>query len=213
MGRDRWLQPTDNLIQLDGDGLSRTYMQIEFEDPRDCASAWGFISQTLLRAAETEKRAELPSNSSQISRSDASMYGSSSHKKVFCICRKGPDGTSMIPCEGGCEDWFHGKCVNIQESEQHHVEKYICPNCTRPGLETMFKTGMAKQPGMYIHYTISEDRSGDQESVMSERLAALGSRDRHSEMNGRLAALGSREDGPRFKNGSLALLGRKSGFG
>ena len=121
--------------------------------------------------------------------------------EVFCICRKGRNGTSMIPCEGGCADWFHGKCVNIQESEQHHVEKYICPNCTRPGLETTFRTGMTKQPGMYIHYTISEDRSGDQQSVMSERLAALGSRNWHSEISSRL------------KNASLALLGRKSGFG
>ena len=118
-------------------------------------------------------------------------------REVFCICRKGRNGTSMIPCEGGCKDWFHGECVNIQENEQNHIEKYLCPKCTRPWLEITFKTVMTKQPGMYIHYTISEDRSGDQESVMSERLAALG----------------SREEGPRFKNASLALLGRKSGFG
>ena len=50
---------------------------------------------------------------------------------------------------------------------------------------------------MYIHYTISEDRSGDQNSLTSARLAALGSKDQ----------------GHGLKNASLALLGHKSGLG
>ena len=53
------------------------------------------------------------------------------------------------------------------------------------------------KPTMYIHYTISEDRCGDQDAVTSNRLAALG----------------SKNDGPRFKHASLALLGKRSGMG
>ncbi len=49
-------------------------------------------------------------------------------KEVYCICRKPDDGTFMVGCED-CNDWFHGKCVGIKESEQGLLLRYICPNC------------------------------------------------------------------------------------
>jgi COMPASS component SPP1 len=53
--------------------------------------------------------------------------------EVFCICRKGDNHTWMIACDGGCEDWFHGKCVNIEERDGDLIDKYICPNCEAKG--------------------------------------------------------------------------------
>ncbi len=53
--------------------------------------------------------------------------------EVFCICRKGDNHTWMIGCDGGCEDWFHGKCVNIQERDGDLIDKYICPKCEDKG--------------------------------------------------------------------------------
>lgn len=45
---------------------------------------------------------------------------------VFCICR-GPDNhTWMIACDGPCEDWFHGRCINMTEKEGELIEKYYC---------------------------------------------------------------------------------------
>ncbi|KAL8928118.1 MAG: hypothetical protein Q9172_001028 [Xanthocarpia lactea] len=42
---------------------------------------------------------------------------------VFCICR-GPDNhTWMIACDGSCDDWFHGKCINMTEKEGDLIEK------------------------------------------------------------------------------------------
>lgn len=40
----------------------------------------------------------------------------------------------MICCDG-CEDWFHGKCVNItkamgQQMEEQGIE-WRCPNCIK----------------------------------------------------------------------------------
>lgn len=40
----------------------------------------------------------------------------------------------MICCDG-CEDWFHGKCVNItkamgQQMEEQGIE-WRCPNCVK----------------------------------------------------------------------------------
>ena len=59
--------------------------------------------------------------------------------EVFCICRKGDNHTWMIACDGQCEDWFHGKCVGIQERDGDLIDKYICPNCTREGFQTTWK--------------------------------------------------------------------------
>ncbi|KAL8728745.1 MAG: hypothetical protein Q9181_005246 [Wetmoreana brouardii] len=59
---------------------------------------------------------------------------------VFCICR-GPDNhTWMIACDGPCEDWFHGRCIDMTEKEGELIEKYFCPNCTEAGKgETLWK--------------------------------------------------------------------------
>jgi COMPASS component SPP1 len=46
--------------------------------------------------------------------------------EVFCICRKPDNHTWMIGCDGECEDWFHGKCVNIDPRDADLIEKYIC---------------------------------------------------------------------------------------
>ena len=46
--------------------------------------------------------------------------------ELFCICRKPDDHTWMIGCDGGCEDWFHGKCVEMDEKDGNLVDKYIC---------------------------------------------------------------------------------------
>lgn len=46
--------------------------------------------------------------------------------ELFCICRKPDNHTWMIACDGGCEDWFHGKCVNIDPKDADLIDKYIC---------------------------------------------------------------------------------------
>lgn len=46
--------------------------------------------------------------------------------EVFCICRKPDDHTWMIACDGPCEDWFHGKCVDMNEKDGSLIDKYIC---------------------------------------------------------------------------------------
>jgi COMPASS component SPP1 len=32
----------------------------------------------------------------------------------------------MIGCDGECEDWFHGRCVNMRQEDADLVDKYIC---------------------------------------------------------------------------------------
>jgi COMPASS component SPP1 len=53
--------------------------------------------------------------------------------ELYCICRKPDNGTFMIGCDGTCDDWYHGKCVGIEERDKHLIDKYICPACTKAG--------------------------------------------------------------------------------
>ena len=57
---------------------------------------------------------------------EADEDDSASDNELFCICRKPDDHTWMIGCDGGCEDWFHGRCVNLQQKQESLIDKYIC---------------------------------------------------------------------------------------
>ena len=59
--------------------------------------------------------------------------------EVFCICRKGDNHTWMIACDGGCDEWYHGNCVNIRERDGDLIDKYVCPRCTKVGFQTTWK--------------------------------------------------------------------------
>lgn len=45
---------------------------------------------------------------------------------LYCICRKGDDHTWMIACDGGCDDWFHGRCIGIDQRDGRLIDKFIC---------------------------------------------------------------------------------------
>ncbi|XP_049879682.1 death-inducer obliterator 1 isoform X2 [Pectinophora gossypiella] len=54
--------------------------------------------------------------------------------RLWCICKQPHNNRFMICCDG-CEDWFHGKCVNItkamgQQMEERGIE-WRCPNCVK----------------------------------------------------------------------------------
>lgn len=39
----------------------------------------------------------------------------------------------MVYCEGGCEDWYHCSCVDIDEEDAKELlDRFICPKCTVP---------------------------------------------------------------------------------
>ncbi|XP_053619005.1 death-inducer obliterator 1 [Plodia interpunctella] len=65
--------------------------------------------------------------------------------RLWCICKQPHNNRFMICCDS-CEDWFHGKCVNItkamgQQMEEQGIE-WRCPNCikkTKPQSKTPAK--------------------------------------------------------------------------
>lgn len=28
-----------------------------------------------------------------------------------------------------CQNWYHGRCVGILQSEANHIDEYVCPQC------------------------------------------------------------------------------------
>ncbi|KAF2746650.1 MAGE-domain-containing protein [Sporormia fimetaria CBS 119925] len=87
-----------------------------------------------------------PDNSSQIHPSDDDG-DSSDDNTLYCICRKPDNHRWMIACDGGCEDWFHGSCVNMVQADEELVDKFICPNCQAAGRgQTTWKPMCRREP-------------------------------------------------------------------
>ncbi|KAM6289095.1 histone lysine demethylase PHF8-like, partial [Aegotheles albertisi] len=48
---------------------------------------------------------------------------------LYCLCRLPYDVTRfMIECDG-CQDWFHGSCVGVEEEAAAEIDLYHCPQC------------------------------------------------------------------------------------
>jgi hypothetical protein len=51
-------------------------------------------------------------------------------EELYCICRMPNDCTrSMIQCDS-CEEWFHFRCVGVDESGIDDNFLYVCSKCT-----------------------------------------------------------------------------------
>lgn len=66
-----------------------------------------------------------------------------SSPKEYCICRSSEDSTFMICCEN-CEEWFHGKCINITKKQSKSIKDYYCNNCIsqNPSLKIKYQPGL-----------------------------------------------------------------------
>lgn len=71
--------------------------------------------------AWVQKWLENPEGATQVQVSDETQY---------CLCRKPWQGRFMIQCDG-CDEWFHGSCVDITASDALQIDKYWCDACRR----------------------------------------------------------------------------------
>ncbi|RAR15972.1 zinc finger phd-type protein [Stemphylium lycopersici] len=74
-----------------------------------------------------------PDYSSQPHASDDDGESSEDHN-LYCLCKKPDNHRWMIGCDGGCDDWFHGDCVNMKQADEELVDKFICPLCEENGI-------------------------------------------------------------------------------
>ncbi|XP_053308876.1 nucleosome-remodeling factor subunit BPTF isoform X2 [Spea bombifrons] len=58
-----------------------------------------------------------------------SQEGSGDGDELYCICRTPYDDSQFyIGCDR-CQNWFHGRCVGILQSEAEYIDEYVCPEC------------------------------------------------------------------------------------
>uniref|UniRef100_A0A8C2DF90 Bromodomain PHD finger transcription factor n=1 Tax=Cyprinus carpio TaxID=7962 RepID=A0A8C2DF90_CYPCA len=49
--------------------------------------------------------------------------------KLYCVCKTPYDESKFyIGCDR-CQNWYHGRCVGILQSEATHIDEYVCPQC------------------------------------------------------------------------------------
>ncbi|XP_036692022.1 nucleosome-remodeling factor subunit BPTF isoform X10 [Balaenoptera musculus] len=50
-------------------------------------------------------------------------------EELYCICRTPYDESQFyIGCDR-CQNWYHGRCVGILQSEAELIDEYVCPQC------------------------------------------------------------------------------------
>ncbi|XP_030568428.1 nucleosome-remodeling factor subunit NURF301 isoform X3 [Drosophila novamexicana] len=52
-------------------------------------------------------------------------------QQLYCSCRQPYDESQFYICCDKCQDWFHGRCVGIVQSEAEYIDEYVCPECQR----------------------------------------------------------------------------------
>lgn len=95
--------------------------------------------------------------------------------ELYCLCQKPDTGSFMIACDGGCDDWYHGKCVGIAERDNKLIDRYICPPCAEKGKGTttwkrMCRRAPCRQPARVAGTTIpGKNGKGDTKETMTSK--------------------------------------------
>ena len=106
--------------------------------------------------------------------------------ELYCLCRKRDTGTFMIGCDGTCDDWFHGKCVGIEERDKNLIDKYICPTCEKKGIGKTTWKRICRRPGCRMPAKIGKSKSGkDGSKYCSEECGVRYFREMVSKSRGR----------------------------
>ncbi|XP_063968609.1 zinc finger protein 184-like isoform X3 [Lytechinus pictus] len=114
------------------------------EKPQSCLEVGGQFdgqadrkSHSLLGADELS---DIPFSTKEEPEADQAEHDTGNDddpEKLWCICRQPYDEKFMICCDK-CEDWFHGKCVNVKKKEGKRMERenisWMCPKCTDSGI-------------------------------------------------------------------------------
>lgn len=87
---------------------------------------------------------------------------------LYCLCKRPDTGTFMIGCDGTCDDWFHGKCVGIEERDRHLIDKYMCPRCTEAGVGRTTWKRMCRRSGCRQPARMGKNKTGNGSKYCSD---------------------------------------------
>uniref|UniRef100_A0A8C4MC22 Bromodomain PHD finger transcription factor n=1 Tax=Equus asinus TaxID=9793 RepID=A0A8C4MC22_EQUAS len=94
--------------------------------------AMATATATLPAASQKRKREEERDSSSKCKKKKMISTTSKETKKdtkLYCICKTPYDESKFyIGCDR-CQNWYHGRCVGILQSEAELIDEYVCPQC------------------------------------------------------------------------------------
>ncbi|KAK5685130.1 COMPASS (complex proteins associated with Set1p) component [Elasticomyces elasticus] len=163
------------------------------------------------------QRSQSRSRSEEAERDEEEAYGSSGNDDggsgegddsgdLYCICRKPDNGTFMIGCDGTCDDWYHGKCVGIEERDKNLIDKYLCPSCTKAGKGRTTWKRMCRREGCRLPAKVGKNKGGEGGSkYCSEECGVLFFREMVSRTRGREEVVKSRGGRRRGTGGSVGV--------
>lgn len=73
--------------------------------------------------------------------------------KSYCLCRRPYEGF-MIGCDG-CDEWYHGSCIGVSETQADRFEKYLCVRCC---VKKVFKNSSIAVAGIIKKWTSDKER-------------------------------------------------------
>ncbi|NXO98745.1 BPTF factor, partial [Certhia brachydactyla] len=99
------------------------------------ASVTSSSSTTVPVPVSSQKRKREEEKDSSASKSKKKKMISTTSKetkkdtKLYCICKTPYDESKFyIGCDR-CQNWYHGRCVGILQSEADLIDEYVCPQC------------------------------------------------------------------------------------
>ncbi|XP_069916558.1 nucleosome-remodeling factor subunit BPTF isoform X24 [Oryctolagus cuniculus] len=93
----------------------------------------GLLSTPTLPAASQKRKREEEKDSGSKSKKKKMISTTSKETKkdtkLYCICKTPYDESKFyIGCDR-CQNWYHGRCVGILQSEAELIDEYVCPQC------------------------------------------------------------------------------------
>lgn len=70
-------------------------------------------------------------------------------QELYCLCKQPYDESQFYICCDKCQDWFHGRCVGIVQSEAEFIDEYVCPACQKNNT-----VNMANMKNLSEHETV-----------------------------------------------------------
>ncbi|XP_012588436.1 PREDICTED: nucleosome-remodeling factor subunit BPTF [Condylura cristata] len=105
---------------------------LKIKRERELVQATAVAPAALPAASQKRKREEEKDSSSKSKKKKMISTTSKETKKdtkLYCICKTPYDESKFyIGCDR-CQNWYHGRCVGILQSEAELIDEYVCPQC------------------------------------------------------------------------------------
>lgn len=110
----------------------------------------------------------------------ASEAASEEDDGVYCICRKGNDGSPMICCSQ-CEEWYHFKCIGLSKRAAKDINEYVCNSCKGGADESSRNDAVADAKDGDYEENAEEEEEDDEEEAEAEAAEEQEEHEEHEE--------------------------------